>query len=60
MDNPEFNSRLARRCRELMSRTTVEGVREHLALMAAELEAQAALIDHELNAANSAASDGRS
>jgi len=41
MNDPEFFRRLARRCRELMSRTTVEAARDHLDLMAAELEAQA-------------------
>ena len=43
----EFYRRLARRCQELRSRTIVESAREHLALMAAELEAQAEAIEHE-------------
>jgi len=39
--DPEFLGRLARRCRDLSLGTTVERVREHLELMAAELEAEA-------------------
>src|SRR5207302_6243809 len=39
-DDPEFLWRLARRCRELASRTSIEHVRHHLLIMADELEAQ--------------------
>ena len=45
MDDPEFLRRLARRCRDLRSRTTVEGIREHLELMAAELEVRAGRLE---------------
>ena len=51
MNDPEFRLRLARRCRELMSRTTVEAVREHLDLMASELEARTEVVDRALRAA---------
>jgi hypothetical protein len=47
-DDPEFLWRLARRCRELKSRTTITSVREHLDLMAAELEARAEAVDGEM------------
>jgi hypothetical protein len=46
-DDPEFFWRLSRRCRELAARTTIEGVRQHLLLMAAELEARAEAAERE-------------
>ena len=44
----EFCRRLARRYRELQSRTFLEYVREHLALMADELDARAEAAEREL------------
>jgi len=58
MSDPDAHRRFARRCRELMSRTTIERVREHLDLMAAELEAQAEAAERELRATVSGQSGG--
>lgn len=50
----EFCWRLARRCRELSTRTNIERVREHLLMMAADLEAQGQVAEREAASSNGA------